>query len=155
MKIQIDWGEPLSLKLVSRQGAGYQVDLNALPADPGIYIMGRMWAKGFEALYVGKARNIRRRVKGQLNNLRLMQHLRGSKTGKRVVVAGSIDTRQGQQIDRVLAIAERALIRHFLSDGDNLVNISGTTLRQHEVESTQRPRWFVPRVVFLEKGGRL
>ncbi len=84
-----------------------------------------------------------------------MQHLRGSKTGKRVVVAGSIDTRQGQQIDRVLAIAKRALIRHFLSDGDNLVNISGTTLRQHEVESKQRPRWFVPRVVFLEKGGRL
>ena len=151
MKIQIKWGEPLSMKLVSRQGAAYLVDLDALPGDPGIYIIGRQWAKGFEALYVGKARNIRQRVKGQLNNLRLMQHLKGAKTGKRVVVAGSGVARPGQQMDRILAIAERALIRHFLSEGDNLVNISGTTLRQHEVESTRRPGWFVPKVVFLEK----
>jgi hypothetical protein len=113
--------------------------------------MGRGWGKGFEALYVGKARNIRQRIKGQLNNLRLMQHLKGAKTGRRVVVAGSVVTRPGQQIDRCLAIAERAFIRHFLSDGDNLVNISGATLRQHEVESTRRPGWFVPQVVFLEK----
>jgi len=102
-------------------------------------------------LYVGKARNIRQRVKGQLNNLKLMQHLKGAKTGKRVVFAGSVVARPGQQMDRIFSIAERALIRHFLSEGDDLVNISGTTLRQHEVESTQRPGWFVPKVVFLEK----
>src|ERR1700730_11578689 len=75
MKLQIDWGEPLSMKLVSRQGAAYLVDLDALPGEPGIYIMGRGWGKSFEALYVGKARNIRQRVKGQLNNLRLMKQL--------------------------------------------------------------------------------
>jgi len=151
MKIQIKWGDPLSMKLVSRQGAAYSVNLDALPGDPGIYIMGRQWAKGFEALYVGKARNIRQRVKGQLNNLRLMQRLKGAKTGKRVVIAGSGVARPGQQMDRILAIAEPALIRHFLSEGDNLVNISGTSLRQHEVEPKRRPGWFVPKVVFLEK----
>ena len=41
-------------------------------AGAGVYIFGRRWGSQFEALYVGKASNIRSRAKGHLNNLRLL-----------------------------------------------------------------------------------
>jgi hypothetical protein len=50
-----------------------------------------------------------------------------------------------------LPIVERAFIRHFLSEGHDLVNIQGARLRQHEVESTRRPGGFVPRVMYLDR----
>lgn len=151
MKLQVDWQAPVGMRLASRHGPVYQVSLEHLPAKPGVYVLGRQWGTDFEALYVGKAGNIRRRFNGQLNNLRLMQHLREAKAGNRVVIAGVLATHQGQQVDRCLPILERTLIRHFLSDGHDLVNIQGTRLRQHEVVSTRRPNRFVPKVMFTDR----
>jgi len=151
MKLQVEWGDPVALRPVPRQSPMYDVDLTKLPSAAGVYIFGRKWGTGFEALYVGKALNIRSRIKGQLNNLRLMQHVHDAKTGTRVILAGTLLTKPGQQIDRCLPIVERAFIRHFLSDGDDLVNIQGTHLRQHEVESVRRPWRFVPSTTFVER----
>lgn len=105
-------------------------------------------------LYVGKAVGIRGRVKNQLNNLRLMQHLRNARGGSRVVIPGKILTKPGQQLEKTLVTTERALIRHFLSTGDDLVNKQGTRLRHHEVHSSKRPKKFIPHVMFLERGRR-
>ena len=115
-----------------------------------MYVFGRRWGDSFEALYVGKAKNLRSRVNGQLNNLRLMSHIRDSKVGSRVIVPGSITTRPGQQIDKCLALVEKSLIRHYLSEGDDLVNIQGMLLRRHEVLSSNTPRWLVPRRMYLD-----
>ena len=46
-----------------------------------------------------------------------MQHLRNAKTGKRILLAGTIDTKQGQRIEKCLAVIERGFIRYFLSEG--------------------------------------
>ena len=151
MKLQVDWEPPLSMKLASRHGLIYLVKLDHLPLQAGVYVFGRQWGNGFEALYIGKANNIRSRVRGQLNNLRLMQHLKSAKAGGRVVVAGALIPRPGQKADRCLPILERTLIRYFLSEGHDLVNIQGTLLRRHEVESMRRPKYFVPRVMYLNK----
>lgn len=133
------------------QSRMYTLDLDRLPTEPGVYVFGRSWGDKFEALYVGKAIRIRGRVKGQTNNLRLMTHLRDARGGKRVVIPGRVITRPGQQIDRVVTLVERALIRLFLSEGHDLVNISGTRLRRHEVVSTRRPMRFVPEVMYLDR----
>lgn len=151
MKLQVDWETPVRMRLDPRHSPLYKVALDHLPVRPGVYVLGRQWGDNFEALYVGKARNIRQRMKTQLNNLRLMQHVREAKAGNRVVVAGVLVTHQGQQVDRCLPILERTLIRHFLSDGHDLVNIQGTRLRQHEVVSTRRPNRFVPKVMFTDR----
>lgn len=151
MRLQVDWSSPLSMRLASRQGLIYLVDLDSLPPEAGVYVFAREWGIGFEALYIGKANNIRSRVRGQLNNLRVIQHVRNAKSGGRVVLAGALVPRPGQKADRCLPILERTLIRHFLSEGHNLVNIQGTLLRQHEVESTRRPKSFVPKVMYLDK----
>jgi hypothetical protein len=118
----------------------------------GVYIFGRRWGSQFEALYVGKAGNIRGRVKGHLNNLRLMQHLHNAKTGRRIVLAGRLVTKRGQKLPKSLVLAERALIRYFLSEGHDLVNRQGTRLRRHELASSgQHPKRFFPKLMYLEK----
>jgi len=152
MKLNVEWGPPIQLKDGTKQNLIYVVDVNKLPTASGIYILGRRWGGELEALYVGKANNIRGRVKGQLNNLRLMQHLRNAKTGKRIVLTGRIITRPGQRLEKSLALIERALIRYFLSEGHDLVNKQGTRLRHHQVVSSgKHPKRFVPTVMYLER----
>ena len=143
MKLTVEWGKPVPMRDASRlkETKLWQHEL------------GRQYGKEFEALYVGKANDIRGRVKGQLNNLRLMQHVRHAKAGRRTVLAGKVFTKPGQRLDVILPLVERALIRHFLSEGHDLVNIQGTQLRQHEVVSKRRPGGgrFVPSPIYLEK----
>jgi hypothetical protein len=51
-----------------------------------------------------------------------------------------------------LALAERALIRYFLSEGHDLVNKQGTRLSRHELESTgKHPKRYFPKLMYLEK----
>jgi len=152
MKLYVDWGRPIQLKDASKDNMIYGVDLGKVADMAGVYIFGRRWGSQFEALYVGKAGNIRGRVKGHLNNLRLMQHLHNAKTGRRIVLAGRLVTKRGQKLPKSLVLAERALIRYFLSEGHDLVNRQGTRLRRHELASSgQHPKRFFPRLMYLEK----
>lgn len=152
MKLSVEWGRPLVVRKGGHRKLDYRVDLDRIPGTAGIYVLGRKWGKDFEALYVGRASNIRRRIKGQLNNLRLMQHLDQAKTGKRVIVIGEAVMRGRQRTEKVLGILERAFIRHFLSEGHDLVNKQGVRIRRHEVTSTgYQPKKFIPSLMYLEK----
>jgi len=152
MKLQVEWGRPITLRDASKQNMIYGLELKKVTTGAGVYIFGRRWGSQFEALYVGKAGKIRSRVKGHLNNLRLMQHLRNAKTGKRVVLAGRLVTKPGQRLPKCLVLAERALIRYFLSEAHDLVNKQGTRLRRHNLESSgQHPKRFFPKIMYVEK----
>jgi hypothetical protein len=152
MNLHVEWGRAIQLKDASKDNMIYGLDLGKVPQGAGVYIFGRRWGAQFEALYVGKAGNIRSRVKGHLNNLRLMQHLHNAKSGKRIVLAGTLLTKRGQTLPKSLALAERALIRYFLSEGHDLVNKQGTRLRRHELTSSgQHPKRFFPKLMYLEK----
>jgi len=153
MKLFVEWTRPIPMKDATRQNLIYSVNLEKIPATFGVYVFGRRWGNQFEALYVGKANDIRGRVKGQLNNLRLMQHLKNAKTGRRVVFAGHVITKPGQQLGRCMPLVERALIRYFLSEGHDLVNKQGTRLRRHELSSSGKyPKRFFPKLMYVEKG---
>ena len=152
MKLHVEWSRPIQLKDASKENMIYGIDLNKVNAGTGVYIFGRRWGSQFESLYVGKARNVRSRVKGHLNNLRLMQHLRNAKTGKRIVLSGRLRTKPGQKLSKCLVLAERALIRYSLSEGHDLVNKQGTRLRRHELHSSGRhPKRFFPNMMYLER----
>lgn len=152
MKMHFEWARPIPLKDGTRENLIYTVDPYRLPVAAGVYIFGRRWGSDFEALYVGKAGNIRGRVKGQMNNLRLMQHLRNAKTGKRVVLVARVLRKPGQRAEKCMTLAERTLIRHFMSEGHDLVNKQGTQLQRHELVSTgNHPKKFFPRLMYLEK----
>jgi hypothetical protein len=152
MELNVEWTRPILLKDAAAQNLIYTMDIEKLPRSAGIYIFGRQWGSSREALYVGKANDIRARVKGQLNNLQLMQHLRNAKTGKRIILAGRVITKRGQRREKCLRLVERALIRYFMSEGHDLVNTHGTRIRRHEVVSSGgHPKRFVPSSVYLER----
>ncbi len=152
MKVHLEWMRPIALEDGTRQNLIYTVDPEKTPSVAGIYVFGRRWGNQIEALYVGKANQIRARVKGQMNNLKLMQHLKNAKTGKRVVLCGRLVTKPGQSLDKCLSLAERAFIRYFLSEGHDLVNKQGTRLRRHHVASSgKHPKRFFPALMYVEK----
>jgi hypothetical protein len=148
VNIEVAWSQPIPMKR-TRSG-GYSVDLIRVPEAAGVYVYGRRWREGFEALHVGKALDIRSRINSQLNNGRLMSHIEEVKIGNRIVAAGVIQTKGGQRIEKCLTLVERALIRYFLSEGDDLVNAQGTHLRRHVISYTQTPRWLVPHEMYLD-----
>jgi hypothetical protein len=150
MDLQVDWSRAISLRYSSNTDT-FTVMLERVPKKPGVYILGRKYASKFEALYIGKANRLRGRVKQQLNNLRLMHHVRDARAGKRILLAGTFIPKPGQQKERCLPLIERALIRYFLSEGHDLVNKSGTRLRQHEILSLGRhPKRYFARTIFLD-----
>jgi hypothetical protein len=133
----------------------YGLDLAKVLSGAGIYIFGRRYGGQFEALYVGKANRIRGRVRGQLNNLSLMQHLHNAKAGRRILLEGKLIPKPGQRLEKSLVLAERALIRYFLLEGHDLVNKQGTRIRRHELESSGRyPKKYFPRTMYLERAKR-
>ena len=152
MKLHVEWERPLALRDAKQNNMIYELTLDKVPDVRGIYVFGRRWGTQFEALYVGKATNIRGRVKSHLNNLSLTKHLSNAKTGKRVLLTGKLVMRRGQNRKKALILAERAFIRYFLSEGHDLVNKQGTWLRRHEVESSGRhPKRFFPKQMHLAK----
>ena len=153
MKLEIEWKTPVPLKRV-RSGAGiYSIDLEELPREPCIYIVARKWSTSYEALYIGKSKRLRGRIRGHMNNLKLMQHIHEAKTGKRVLIYGLPVVKRGQKIDKILSALEKALIKHFLLQGHDIVNSQGTSVRRHIITSTGRlPRAFIPSNMYLERG---
>lgn len=152
MILKYEWGRPLQLRDGSKENLIYTTTLTKLSQASGIFIFGRRYGHGFEALYVGQATSIRGRVKSQFNNLRLMQHLRNAKAGKRIVLMGTFRAKPGQKLKKCMDLAELALIRHFLSEGHDLVNKQGVRLRRHEVESSgPYPKRYFPRIIHLQR----
>jgi len=152
MILGLDWTRPIPLKDASKENLIYSVPLEKIPSAAGVYVFGRRYGQKFEALYVGKANKIRGRVKGQCNNLRLMQHLKNAKSGRRVLLAARFIARPGQQKPNCLSLIERALIRYFLSEGHDLVNKQGVRIRRHEISSSGKyPKRYFPSPIFLER----
>lgn len=86
--------------------------------------------------YVGKAgSSLQLRIKQQLNNVRLMQHVRSAKIGERILLLGRFVPQQGQQPDNCVPIIERAFIRHYLEQGHDLANVHGAEIKIHEILS--------------------
>lgn len=133
MEIDLEWKKELELN----HKVKYEIDFESISVKPGIYIFGRRYDTSFEALYVGKATaSLRGRIKTQLNNLKLMTHISNAKSGKRVLMLGEFNAKQKQNPDDCLPLAEKALIRHFVSQGHNLVNIHGVKILHHSISST-------------------
>lgn len=155
MDIELDWCEPIPVRATKGTAIDYWINLDLVPTSPGIYIFGRRWGANFEALYVGQAERLRGRIRSHLNNARLLRHLGQARNGRRVVLAGVLIGKPGQTTSKCLNIAERALIRHFLSVGHDLINKQGTRLHRDRITSLGRhTKAFWPQEVLVEQRQR-
>jgi hypothetical protein len=133
MDLNLEWGKPLRLQ---RESNGlYWVDLEEIPKAPGIYVFFRAFGNSARALYVGKAGNLRSRINQQLNAHKLMTGIANAAMGSRLLAFGELKRRPGQQVPRCLALMERALIRYYLAEKHELLNVNGTRVRQHSPAS--------------------
>lgn len=152
MEIDLDWTDPIPVRLTKGRELHYQIDLELVPTAPGIYIFGRRWGANFEALYVGQAGRLRARIRSHLNNARLLRHLGEARNGRRVLLAGVLIGKPGQTTSKCLNIAERAFIRHFIAVGHDLINKQGIRLHRDRITSLGRhTKDFWPQEVLVER----
>jgi hypothetical protein len=154
MDIAISWDSPLPLMYHSKGGALYSVELERIPeAYPGIYLFIRAWGENHGVLYVGKATKLRTRVAQQFNNLNLMRGIESAPTGARLLVVGTYWPNKGAQLKIMLPMIERAIIRHYLDLGHSLLNIQGTKLVKHAINSERSSELknVIPKRIYFEK----
>jgi hypothetical protein len=133
MRLSVTWHSPIRLPVpMTRLHERFEVD--ELPDMAAVYLFARRFGLRMEVLYVGKATSLRKRIRQQLNNLKLMQAIDGSHIGHRMLIYGTLNCRPGQRIDAVLEIVEGALIDHFTEAGDQLINKLGTKLPVDVIE---------------------
>lgn len=131
MKIKIEWTTPVTLRKDPALIYSTAVVEDIVDA-PGVYVFARRYGDSITPLYIGKASNLRSRIKQQLNNLKLMRQVQSwNKNGARVLLLGYLQTHGSQDEGKVLDIAERALIEHGLAEGHPLVNVQGTRKPVH------------------------
>jgi hypothetical protein len=151
MDINLEWGKLLPLKHAS--DGMYHVDLEEIPRTPGIYIFYRAFGDSARALYVGKAGDLRSRIKQQLNAHRLMTGVGNAAIGSRFIAYGELKRRPGQQVGKCLELMERAMIRYYLAEKHELLNKNGTRIRKHSLASlrtTNMLRGLIPKDIDFE-----
>src|SRR5690349_3358553 len=110
MNIHVRWQEPVELCDGSDKGVIYWCeDFDLIPDGPGVYIFSRQFGETVAPLYVGQGLNMRSRIKQQFNNLKLMKAIENSQNGRRVLLLGSVLTKSGQKVERVLDVIEAGL----------------------------------------------
>jgi hypothetical protein len=151
MELALQWYKPLPLKIDNDGGGIYTVSLDNIPTVPGIYFFLRTHGNKSEVLYVGKADQLRLRVKQQLNNLKLMKGIERAATGKRLLAFAKFIPKQAQQQKKALKRMETAYIRHYLADGHKLINIQGTKIKKDSIAS-DRPalKKLIPKEIYFE-----
>jgi len=141
------WYEPQRLERYP-----YSPDLAEIPNDPGVYVFYRKHGSKFQVFYVGKATRLRGRVKTQLNNLKLMNGIHAAANGGRYLAYGEIVLRQKQSVASAIHQAERILIRHFVEEGHELLNIQGAKIKIQTLTNdiTSPLKGLVPKLAHID-----
>lgn len=135
--LKLKWHRPVKL----REGNAsdplfYMCDhLSEIPMRCGAYIFGRQFGEQVEPIYIGKAKDLRKRVLQHLEgNVPLMKAIMLAKNGARVILACELFVKQGQKQERCLDVLERTLIRLALAQGHELLNVQGVKTPNHTLD---------------------
>jgi hypothetical protein len=143
MRIIIDWQEPIA---VTRH-KHLLFSKNEIPASveerSGIYFFSRVHGNTIEPFYIGRSINVRKRLRDHLGSakitevLREVEEIKTVRKGARWFSFGYLMPSKGSRdVDKVLALAERYLIRQALADGHTLINDHGTKFKTHDISFT-------------------
>ena len=135
MDIKLQWQNPISLRDWADVSLIYNCDLRQIAERPGIYVFAREHGKSVSPLYIGRANNLRTRIKQQLDFTRLMKGVSSSLTGRRILLTAVLEPKRGQRIPNLLKIVESAYIENALSEGHELLNMQGTKIPSHTITS--------------------
>lgn len=133
MDLKIKWHNPIELRDGSKEWVTYicdPEDLKCIPEKPGVYFFGLLYGKRYTPLYIGKATvSLRQRIKSHINaDPKLMNKIKAvPRKGRRVLVVGEFQGRQGQQAKKMVGKVEIGLIRYAINQDYLLFNKHGTS----------------------------
>jgi len=135
LNIHATWANPIELLPGSEKNLIYRIgDLGRVPETAGVYVFARRYGSHVVPLYIGETLNLRKRLEEHLNNVSIMKGIENAPAGKRLYLFARVQTKRGQNIDRVLNVLQRALIEHALSVGHDLLNLQLTKTKLHKIE---------------------
>jgi predicted GIY-YIG superfamily endonuclease len=137
MDLEIKWHQPISLNDGEKENLIYILpDMSNWDEVPGVYIFGRLYGGTLTPLYIGRTKDIKKRMKQHLNTTKLMKGIENSSSGEKVLIVGEFVSKSGQSTESSLRIIERALIEHALAEGYELLNKTGTKTPTHNIQYT-------------------
>lgn len=153
LNFKASWHKPVELIDGTELNLVYTVkSFDELSDEPGAYVFGRIFGKKIVPLYVGETLSIRTRIRQHLEkNVRLVNGIKKSGKGKKVVVFCTVKTKSVKRRDAMLNVLQKGLIEHALSEGYELLNVQLTKLSVHSVQFTGN-RWseqLAPRKIFV------
>ena len=135
MDLNIKWHKPINLIDGGKENLIYLIRCIGSSLDfPGVYMFARIYNGVTYPLYIGKAESIEKRVWQHFkNNVKLMNSIKNAAKGLRVFIPGQFTPKPGQNTKKCIALIEKALIDHALTEGYELFNIQGTRTPAHQV----------------------
>ena len=135
MDLSIKWQPPIDLLDGDDQNLIYVANgLNDWMDVPGVYMFARIFNDQVSPLYIGKAEGLGRRAWQHFKkNTQLMNGIKKAPNGRKVLILGKFTAKPGQSTIKCIALVERALIDHALTEGHTLLNVQGTRAAFHTV----------------------
>src|SRR6266568_1246372 len=127
MDIHITWYPPMPLSGGNPADLRYTVDgIEAWEDCLGVYMFCCWDHERVIPLYIGRAKNMYNRIREHLETATLMRRIAHGPRGDKVLVLGEYIPQPGQSSEKALAIVEKVLIDHALTEGYGLLNKAGT-----------------------------
>lgn len=135
MNLNVKWHKPIPMVDGDDHDLIYTAaGLEACEGMAGVYMFCRIFNDKAIPLYIGRAENIASRVRQHFkSSTRLMKGLSKASKGARVMIAGEFVPKPGQATGKCIAVIERALIEHALTEGYELFNVQGTKTPTHQL----------------------
>ena len=135
MDMSVKWHAPVDLLSGDKENLIYIANgLDEWWDVPGVYMFARIFNDEVSPLYIGKAEKLGCRAWQHFkNNTRLMNGIKKASSGKKVLILGGFLPKPGQSTKKCIALIERALIDHALTEGHKLLNVQGTRTPSHKV----------------------
>jgi hypothetical protein len=153
LNFNASWHRPVELIDGTDLNLVYSVkSFESFPDGPGAYVFARVFGKKLVPLYIGEAVSVRTRIRQHLEkHVKLVNGVKKSGTGKKVVMFCTVKTSSEQRRGSMLKILQRALIEHALSEGHELLNVQLTKLAVHSIKFTgnRLSEQLAPRKIFV------
>lgn len=150
MQIEAVWSKPVPL---TKGSPGYQIDLNELPPEPGVYVFYRKHGNSNVPIYIGETLSIRRRIKDHLKSLLLMDAIEKAPNGGRFLIFCTVSAGTTVKAKKHVKVIEKALILHAQSEGHVLFNRKGTKLPTDTIafSGNRTSETIAPRVMLIKR----
>jgi predicted GIY-YIG superfamily endonuclease len=149
VQIKIEWAKPIQLQ-EHAPIKGFPLwidDWESLPECAGVYVFARKYGMKIDPIYIGKADNLRIRIKQHLKgNVALVTAMRDGKKGYWIVMYAKHIRCTGQTAATAVKIAERALIYEAINAGFDLHNKQGKKILYSTIISEGPLKFRMPKI---------